>query len=300
MADVYQEQARFFANVPLMQSGVVASVHLEDVDDKMFWNVMLQSQHPGKYYYITQSRSPKGFDTKGCEQCLKYRPYLSKHFFVCIDSDMRYLMKEPDLGAGDYICQTYTYSWENHYCEASSLQRRFEKVCPEKVATFDFQQFMAALSEVLYKPLLLLLFCLKNDKPDFSMRMFSACLPNQCKRAELTDNGKLLIERIAKNFELHLNSPFAQSVDLEDEKAYCQALGVNEQNAYLHVRGHNLFDLVSYIGDLLCRGTSISFRNDVLLYDMPSQSYWEIKKVASDITEIVTQEEKMVTKPSIL
>ena len=27
MADVYQEQARFFANVPLMQSGVVASIH---------------------------------------------------------------------------------------------------------------------------------------------------------------------------------------------------------------------------------------------------------------------------------
>ena len=27
MADVYKEQAQFFANVPLMQSGVVASVH---------------------------------------------------------------------------------------------------------------------------------------------------------------------------------------------------------------------------------------------------------------------------------
>ena len=88
MADVYQEQAQFFANVPLMQSGVVASVHLEDVDDKLFWDVMLQKQHPGRYYFITQSRSPKGFDTKGCEQCLKYRPYLSKHFFVCIDSDL--------------------------------------------------------------------------------------------------------------------------------------------------------------------------------------------------------------------
>ncbi len=48
MADVYQEQAQFFANVPLMQSGVVASVHLEDVDDKLFWDVMLQKQHPGR------------------------------------------------------------------------------------------------------------------------------------------------------------------------------------------------------------------------------------------------------------
>ena len=48
MADVYKEQAQFFANVPLMQSGVVASVHLEDGDDKDFWNAMLQSRHPGR------------------------------------------------------------------------------------------------------------------------------------------------------------------------------------------------------------------------------------------------------------
>ena len=46
MADVYQEQAQFFANVPLMQSDVVASVHLEDVDDKTFWDEMLH-RHEG-------------------------------------------------------------------------------------------------------------------------------------------------------------------------------------------------------------------------------------------------------------
>ena len=260
MADIYQEQAQYFANVPLMQRDIIASVHLEDDDDKTFWDAMLQSRHTGQYKFITYSRSRKGNDTKGCEQCLKYRPYLSKRFFICIDSDMRYLLQEPNLDAANYICQTYTYSWENHYCEASALQRRFEKVSPDKAATFDYQQFSTALSEVLYKPLLLLLFCLKNAKQDFSLRMFSACLPNQCQGAELTANGKLLIERIAKNFEPHLNSQFARSADLEAEKTYCKTLGVNEQNAYLHVRGHNLFDLFAYIGNLLCRGTSISFR----------------------------------------
>ena len=287
MADVYQEQARFFANVPLMQSGVVASVHLEDGDDKGFWDAMLQTQHPGRYYFISHSRSPKGFDTKGCEQCLKYRPYLSKRFFICIDSDMRYLLQEPNLDASNYVCQTYTYSWENHYCEASALQRRFEKQCPDKAATFDFSIFLTELSKVLYKPLLLSLYCLKNDKPDFNLHMFSACLPNQCKRVELADNGKSLIERITKNFDKHLNSQFAQSVDFEPEGSYCKALDVNEENAYLHVRGHNVFDLVAYIGDLLCRGTSVSFINDVLMSELPPQDYWQIKKVASDIAVIV-------------
>lgn len=283
MTDVYQEQARYFANVPLMQSGVVASVHLEDGDDKGFWNAMLQTRHPGRYYFITHSRSPKGYDTKGCEQCLKYRPYLSKRFFICIDSDMRYLLQESNLDAANFICQTYTYSWENHYCEAFALQRQFEKQCPEKTATFDFSAFLSELSKALYKPLLLLLYCLKNDRPDFNLRMFSACLPNQCRRVELAENGKSLIERIAKNFEQHLNSQFAKSIDFDAEASYCNALDVNEENAYLHVRGHNVFDLVSYIGDLLCRGTSVSFKNDVLTNELPPQDYWQIKKVASDI-----------------
>lgn len=286
MTDVYQEQARYFANVPLMQNGVVASVHLEDGDDKGFWNAMLQTRHPGRYYFITHSRSPKGYDTKGCEQCLKYRPYLSKRFFICIDSDMRYLLQESNLDAANFICQTYTYSWENHYCEASALQQRFEKQCPGKAATFDFSAFLPELSKGLYKPLLLLLYCFKNDKPDFNLRMFSACMPNQCRRVELADNGKSLIERITNNFEQHLNSQFAKSIDFDAEASYCNALDVNEENAYLHVRGHNVFDLVSYIGDLLCRGTSVSFKNDVLTNELPPQDYWQIKKVASDIDVI--------------
>lgn len=286
MADIYQEQARYFANVPLMQSGVVASVHLEDGDDKSFWNAMLQSKRSGRYYFVTHSRSPKGYDTTGCEQCLKYRPYLSKRFFICIDSDMRYLLREPNLDVANFVCQTYTYSWENHYCEASALQHRFETQCPDKATTFDFQAFLSSLSKVIYKPLLLLLYCLKNDKTDFNLRMFSACVPNQCKRDELADNGKALVERIEKNFEQYLNTPFAESVDFDTESSYCQTLNVNEQNAYLHMRGHNIFDLVAYMGDLLCRGTSVSFKNDILANELPPQNYWQIKKVASDIASL--------------
>ena len=82
------------------------------------------------------------------------------------------------------------------------------------------------------------------------------------------------------------NVPLMQR-DIESESSYCQALHVNEQNAYLHIRGHNLFDLVAYIGDLLCRGTSVSFKKDVLMNDLPPQTYWQIKKVAEDIAVIV-------------
>ena len=287
MDNVYQQQAQYFANVSLMQQGVIASVHLEDYDDKTFWNAMLQSYRPGHYYIITHSRSTKGYDTTGCEQCLMYRPYLSKRFFVCIDSDMRYLLQESGIDAAHFVCQTYTYSWENHYCEANALQQRFNNVYPEKAATFDFVSFLSEYSKVVYKPLLLLLYCLKNNISDFNQRMFNACLPKQCRREELVDNGNKLIEKISKNFEQHINTPLANSIDFETESKYCQQLGVNEQNAYLHIRGHHLFDLVSYIGDLLCRGTSVSFKNDILMKELPSNTYWQIGKVKEDISSIV-------------
>lgn len=287
MVDNYKLQATYFANVLTHQTNAIACVHLEDSEDKPFWNTLLQSHRPGLYYYITYSRSKNGNNTSGCEQCLKFRPYLSKRFFICIDSDMRYLLQESYLDATHFVCQTYTYSWENHYCEANALQQRFESLCPDKAIEFDFTVFLSALTKVVYKPLLLLLYCLKHDKVDFNLRMFRACIPHQCLRKELAENGKSLIDRISKNFNQYLDTPFAKSVDFEAESSYCQALNVNEQNAYFYIRGHELIDLVSYIGDLLCRGTSVSFKKDVLLYELSQQNYWQIKNVLSDISTIV-------------
>ena len=287
MSNVYRDQARDLANIPILRRDIIACVHLEDKEDKLFWDAILQSQHPGKYHFVTHSKSQSGKETSGSSHCLKFRPYLSKWFFIGIDSDMRYLLQEPELDAAHFVCQTYTYSWENHYCEAKALQKRFMDKCPEKACLFDFEAFLSAYSSVVYKPLLLLLYCLKNHRPEFSKKMFKDCLPHQCSGIELADNGRPYIERISKNFEQYLNTPFAQSVDFEAESNYYQALNVNEQNAYLHIRGHNLLDLVAYIGDLLCNWPFGSFKKDVLLNDLPPHNYWQIKKVVSDISEIV-------------
>lgn len=286
MSNVYKDQARDLANIPILRRDVIACVHLEDKEDIVFWDAMLQNQHLGKYHYVTHSKSQSGKDASGSSQCLKFRPFLSKRFFICIDSDMRYLMQEPELDAAHFVCQTYTYSWENHYCEAKSLQKRFMEKCSEKACQFDFEAFLSAYSSVVYKPLLLLLYCLKNHRPEFSKKMFSACLPHQCRGNELADNGRSFIERISKSFEQYLSTPFAQSIDFEAESNYYQSLNVNEQNAYLHIRGHNLFDLVAYIGNLLCHGTSLSFKTDILMNELPPQNYWQIKKVTSDIAAI--------------
>lgn len=134
MSNIYKDQARDLANIPILRRNVIACVHLEDKDDMVFWDLMLQNRRTGKYHFVTHSKSQSRKETTGSTQCLRFRPYLSRRFFIGIDSDMRYLLQEPELDAAHFVCQTYSYSWENHYCEARALQGRFASLCPEELA----------------------------------------------------------------------------------------------------------------------------------------------------------------------
>jgi len=287
MSNNFEDQARDFTNVPIIRRDVIASVHLENADDKKFWDPILQKQHPGNYNYIPHSKSENGKTTSGCEQCLKFLPYLNKRFFIAIDSDFRYLLEEPDLDSNHFVSQTYTYSWENHYCEAHSLMRRIQLCSPEIASRFDFESFLSEYSKVVFKPLLLLIHCLKYQNRFFDSKQFCNCLVRQCKGEELANNGELIIERLSSNFEPYMSSPYARSIDYNASIAYYRSLHLTEENAYLHVRGHNLFSLITSIGKLLCRGTRYSFINDILLKELPQSKYWEINKVESDINDIL-------------
>lgn len=92
-----EDQAKYYNNLPLRDRSIKAVVHLEDSDDILFWDNQLQNAFPATYHYITYSKNNNGTDTRGCEQCLRYKPYLTKRFFICIDSDLRQLEEKKDL-----------------------------------------------------------------------------------------------------------------------------------------------------------------------------------------------------------
>ena len=196
MSNIYKDQARDLANIPILRRDVIACVHLEDKEDKFFWDAVLQSQRTGSYHYITQSKSQSGKETSGSSQCLKFKPYLNNRFFIGIDSDLRYLLQEPGLDAAHFVCQTYTYSWENHCCEAKNLQERFSVICPETAAQFDFESFLSAYSKAVYRPLLLLLHCIRNGKEDFGQKKFKECLHVQWNHNDLENNGEAIVKKI--------------------------------------------------------------------------------------------------------
>ena len=276
-----EEQAQYYKNILLRDRSIKAVVHLEDAEDEHFWNHQLQKASPAKYLFLPYSKSDKGTDARGCEQCLRDRLYFTNCFFICIDSDLRQLKGEDGLNADNYIAQTYTYSWENHLCEAKHLQRRFSALIPE--CNFDFEVFLTNLSAVIYKPLLYLVHYSQRSELNrqWNISKFNACLPLQPRLEELSDNGRGYIERVSLLFEESLRG-------LEQPDMMTNEF-IDDSNAYLHIQGHQLFKIVLHIGTMLCRGTGVAFKSDILDKAIHTEGYAEINHLQSDLVQITTE-----------
>ena len=275
--DWIRKQARLYQNLAQTMR-YQAVVHLEDKEDESFWNYQLQSVKPGRYRYLYYSKSKKGTDSRGCEQCLQFRPYLTDRFFICIDSDLRLLRGELGLVAANHIAQTYTYSWENHLCEAVHLSERKDKVITN--ADFDFQTFLYSFSKIVYKPLLYLIQYGADNSTNqlWNVSKFNACMPLQPSRSDLSDNGTSYLAKLQENFDKALAA------------LPCEAKAVGaltEENAYLHIQGHQLYKLVMHIGSMLCGGTGIAFKTDILNQCLHTNGYEEIDALQADLHYIL-------------
>jgi len=277
-----EDQARYYNNLPLRYRNIKAVVHLEAKEDIPFWDYQLQNAYPSKYHYVAYSKNNNGADARGCEQCLRYKPYLTKRFFICIDSDLRLLKGEEGLTAENRIAQTYTYSWENHLCEAEHLQHRYHTKVPNP--GFDFSIFLKNLSVALYLPLLYLVHYSQEPSlnQQWNIHKFNACLPLQPKRKELEDNGKPYIEKV-KNL-------FADALKSLQPPANMTNENLKKEEAYLHIQGHQIYYLILHIGTLLCKGTGIAFKTDILHKTFPINGYSEIENLQTDLKQILSVE----------
>ena len=273
-----EEQARYYRNIPLRDRSIRAVVHLEDSDDKAFWNNQLQNVLPANYHYVTYSKSDNDNDTSGCEQCLRYKDYLNRHFFICIDSDLRLLCQESGLTPRDLVAQTYAYSWENHHCEGVSLQQRVIDRVGD--TGFDFEIFLRELSQIVYRPMLYLVYYkTQNKSTSWNIKMFNMCIPLRPSRELLLNNGKKYLDSVKQNFDEATSSLVLPGNYMLP--------GLTEDNTYLHIQGHQLHKLVTHIGTRFCGGKRVAFRSDVLDVASHTSGYPEIDAVHADLEQIL-------------
>lgn len=269
--------------------GVDSVVHVEAWDDIRFWKPVLMRYRPGRYKFLPATANEHGNLTTGCTQCLKYRRHLSQRFFICIDSDLRFLLDER-ISANRGILQTYTYSWENHYAYADKLQTAYEKRVNN--TQFDFRRFLKDYSELVYRPMLLMLECERNGDHYFSRENFKRCITVQFQRGEEANNGLALLTRIRRA----LNRATAPYSDIPlNEERYRQK-GITPSNAYLYVRGHSLYNLILSIGTRLCRNSRYDFERDILRESLAFEQYNAIRRIGSDIA-ILSSELRASSSP---
>lgn len=276
--DWIEKQARLYQNLALTNR-YQAVVHLEDKEDEYFWDYPLQSVRPGRYRYLYYSKSDKGTESRGCEQCLRFRSYLTGHFFICIDSDLRLLRGEPGLVATNHIAQTYAYSWENHLCEATHLNERIKQSLAN--IDFDLYVFLHAFSKIVYEPLLYLIQYGADRKTNqmWNVSKFNACIPLQLSRLELANNGAAYLTKVKANFDKALESMSGEVPNKVDM--------LTEENAYLHMQGHQLYKLLMHIGTMLCNKSGVAFKSDVLDKGLHTDGYEEINCLQHDLQQIL-------------
>lgn len=269
----YESSARMY--------GVDSVVHVEAWDDISFWEPILKRYRPGKYKFLPATANENGRITTGCTQCLKYRRHLSQRFFICIDSDLRFLLDE-NIRADRGILQTYCYSWENHYTFASKLQAAYEKRV--RHPQFDFKRFLRDYSDIVYRPMLLMLECERHKGRFFSRENFKRCISVQFQKGEEANNGLPLLNRIRRA----LNRAVKDYDHIDINEAYYREKGVNRRNAYLYVRGHSLYNLILSLGTRLMRQSHYDFERHVLRESLAYDSYDAIRRIASDIADLTT------------
>ena len=263
---------------------VDAVVHVEDADDIWFWQQCLSQYRMGRYKFMRATTNEKGTSTTGCAQCLKYKDFLSRRFFICIDSDLRYLSGE-DLRAEKGILQTYTYSWENHCAFANKLQHAFDEVKGRK--QFDFRSFLEGYSRIVHEPFLLMLHQERENHPRFKRGDFHRCIAHQYQQGDEHENGATFLRRIQENLAAKTVGMAAQyRFDLETERGHYAALGLHETNAYLYVRGHDLYNALVSIGKKLCEDTGVDFEQNVMRSALAFGQYDEITRIKADIEKL--------------
>lgn len=283
---------RFKAELKLI--GATAAVHIENKNDEVFWGKVLHEAYPqGKFRFISASRNISGNMTCGCTQCLQYKPYLDKKLWIAIDSDYRYLTEERGIDASHYVLQTYTYSFENHFCFPKNCQRAAEALPPgEEPPTtfgFSFNNFLRSYSKIIYPLLVWQLYLQSIDVEAFPKSVFHRLLAVPVGPKSLEKDGEPIL-RVLKDrthkLLTHLKRTFPEA-DTTWYEARCNAQGVRRDNCYLYVRGHQLYDLIVAQGRKMNR----HFEKE-LLKELCFGDYDEIRKISQDIHQMLGIEQQ--------
>ena len=228
-------------------------VYVESYDDVFFWRSVLGRYEDDKLTFDIMLPSRNLHLDRGKKAAISNMlKGVGRDMIACVDADYDYILQgatemSRQMLENPYIFHTYAYAIENFQCYAKGLHETCVMVTLNDHRIFNFERFLLSYSQTIW-PLFVwhVVFLQRRQMTmHFDMCEFNKVVVLPSVRIQ---NPKWAIEYLskkvrAKMFQLERRFPKLKDALPETERML-RDLGINDNNTYLYIQGHHLFDLV--------------------------------------------------------
>ena len=228
-------------------------VYVESYDDVFFWRSVLGRYEDDKLTFDIMLPSRNQHLDRGKKAAISNMLQgVGRDMIACVDADYDYILQgatemSRQMLENPYIFHTYAYAIENFQCYAKGLHETCVMVTLNDHRIFNFERFLQSYSQTIWPLFVWHVVFLQRRKMTmhFDMCEFNKVVVLPSVRIQ---NPKWAIEYLskkvrAKMFQLERRFPKLKDALPETERML-RDLGINDNNTYLYIQGHHLFDLV--------------------------------------------------------
>ena len=228
-------------------------VYVESYDDVFFWRSVLGRYEDDKLTFDIMLPSRNQHLDRGKKAAISNMlKGVGRDMIACVDADYDYILQgatemSRQMLENPYIFHTYAYAIENFQCYAKGLHETCVMVTLNDHRIFNFEHFLQSYSQTIWPLFVWHVVFLQRRKMTmhFDMCEFNKVVVLPSVRIQ---NPKWAIEYLskkvrAKMFQLERRFPKLKDALPETERML-RDLGINDNNTYLYIQGHHLFDLV--------------------------------------------------------
>lgn len=228
-------------------------VYVESYDDVFFWRSVLGRYEDDKLTFDIMLPSRNQHLDRGKKAAISNMlKGVGRDMIACVDADYDYILQgstemSKQMLENPYIFHTYAYAIENFQCYAKGLHETCVMVTLNDHRIFNFERFLLSYSQTIWPLFVWHVVFLQRRKMTmhFDMCEFNKVVVLPSVRIQ---NPQWAIEYLskkvrAKMFQLERRFPKLKDALPETERML-RDLGINDDNTYLYIQGHHLFDLV--------------------------------------------------------
>lgn len=234
---------------------------VEGYEDVAFWRAIFDPYESDNVRFEV-SVPPRKDLAKGKKTLLADAADCHPELIMCMDSDFDYLFADQTddariINSSPYMFHTYVYSTENFLCYAPSLHNLCVKATKNDAHIFDFEEFMARYSRIIYPAFVWYAYSAQMSTPNiFTLTNFKNTV--RLGYLDLDREGAATLEWLQRQVERRLAVLEKEhpkvAARLGDFESLLRRRGVTPDQTYLFMHGHTLMDnVVAIMLDAVCR-----------------------------------------------